>query len=341
MINDSTALFICPDFFDYKKYITQELSSKYKKVISLSDRPACSSIAKALIKYNAPVYSSAIAAKYSQHIINLIENELPNISDVIIIKGTCITPSFIEQLRSKKNDINIVCYSWDSISNIKTFISLAEKADKSFTFDLKDSVDYKLNYLPLFYVDHAVCVDISDASDSTITNNIFDYTFIGSYHGDRIRVLSKFLSKKPNSKSFIKIYFQSYLQYLFYLATDSSLRSCSKEWITFKPLSRVELEAKVECSEAIIDIHHSGQTGLTMRTWETLHAGHRLITTNPVVLLHTTTKLATVIDRDSGTEWESDQCEKYRYELLKLVPHSVSYESLPLSDWIMALLMKS
>jgi hypothetical protein len=342
MAENNTVLFICPEFFDYKKHITKELTSRYKKVISLPDRPVCSSIAKALIKYNAPLYASMVAKKYSQSIRRLIDSECKNISDVIIVKGTCITPSFVDYLRRKNKNINIVCYSWDSISNIKTFTSLAKVCDRSFTFDLKDSIDYKLTYLPLFYVAPDDDIDSTLESDSLSTPKI-NYTFVGSYHGDRIRVLSKFLLKKINVKAFVKIYFQSYLQYIFYFLLDSSLRSCPKNWITFKALSRDELENKVKCSESIIDIHHSGQTGLTMRTWETLHAGHHLITTNPVILLHTTSELVRVIDRDSGNEWTSEQCDEYRFNLQNLVPHdlSVSSQNLQLSDWVMALLTKS
>lgn len=340
MISNNTVLFICPDFFDYKKHITQELSSRYAKVISLPDRPVCSSISKALIKHSAPFYSSTVADKYTKNILRTVENDIQNISDVIIVKGTCITPLLIESLRIKKRDINVVCYSWDSISNIKTYISLAQKSDKAFTFDLKDSINYNLDYLPLFYVEADANTKNESIfiSESPKIRKFYDYIFIGSYHGDRVRVLSQFLSKKINVTNYVKIYFQSYLQYVFYLCLDSSLRSCPKNWITFKPLSRIELEAQLKFSESVIDIHHPGQTGLTMRTWETLHAGHKLITTNPVVLLHTTSKLATVIDRDSGTEWTSDQCEEYRSDMQKLVQHSVS---LPLSGWIKALLMKS
>lgn len=343
MAENNTVLFICPDFFDYKKHITKELNSRYKKVISLPDRPVCSSIAKALIKYNAPLYFSMVAKKYSQSIIRLIENECNNVSDVIIVKGTCITPSLVNYLRNKNKDINVVCYSWDSISNIKTFTSLAKVCDKSFTFDLKDSIDYNLTYLPLFYVAPVDNIDSTFESDFRTPPKIYDYTFIGSYHGDRIRVISKFLHKKSNVNSLVKIYFQSYLQYVFYFFLDSSLRSCPKNWITFKAVPRDELENKVKCSESIIDIHHSGQTGLTMRTWETLHAGHNLITTNPVILLHTRSELVKVIDRDSGNEWTPEQCEEYRIDLQKLVPHavSVSSESLQLSDWVLALLTKS
>ncbi|WP_147293948.1 CgeB family protein [Cedecea davisae] len=337
MVSNKTVLLICPDFFDYKTLISKELENYFQKVISFPDRPVCSSISKALFKYNAPVFSKHMSTKYDKGIYRAIVNELPEITDVIIIKGTCITPGFIELLRRKNKKIRVISYSWDSVSNIKTFINLAHKSDRSFTFDIKDSLNYKINYLPLFF---------SEISDEKVSLNgasseTFDYTFIGSYHGDRIRVLSRFLANKEAANTYIKIYFQSYLQYIFYYLRDSALRSCPKKWITFESVPRNEVEAVSRSSRHIIDIHHHKQTGLTMRTWETLQGKHKLITTNPTVLLHSSSDLVTVIDRDSGLEWSVTQCTEYKDKIKQENPHLFTDGCLSLSAWVDALLTKS
>lgn len=341
MTDTKAVLFICPDFFDYKKQITQELTKRYSKVISVSDRPACSSVSKALIKYHAPFYSSYISKKYSNDILQEISEDLLLITDVIIIKGTCILPSFIDMIRACKNDIRIVCYSWDSISNIKTFKALASKADSSFTFDLKDSFDYDINYLPLFYVEQEHTANQIKKSSIENLDGSFDYSFVGSYHGDRIRLLMRYLTLRPQSRNFIKIYFQSYLQYIFYFILDSAVRSSPKNWVTFRPILREELAEITDRSKNIIDIHHKGQTGLTMRTWETLNGGHRLVTTNPAILLHTTDEPLVVIDRDSGLEWTPAQCDEYRNDMQKLMPKFINSGILSLSLWVDVLLIKS
>ncbi|ROP62679.1 hypothetical protein EDF81_1184 [Enterobacter sp. BIGb0383] len=336
MVSNKTVLFICPDFFDYKKLIAEELEKHFDRVISFSDRPLCSSVSKALFKYNVPLYSTRMSERYGRTIFDAIVNDLPTLTDVVIVKGTCITPSFIDLLRQHNHNLKITSYSWDSISNIKTFPALASKSDRAFTFDLRDSFDFKLEYLPLFYSESRPA---PVAATSAIPE--YDYTFIGSYHGDRISVLSRFLERKKQATTCIKIYFQSRLQYLFYYLRDPALRACPKEWLTFEPVSRNNLEALTAASAHVIDIHHQKQTGLTMRTWETLQGNRHLITTNPAVLLHTTGENVTVLDRITGQEWSLSQCEAYKESINREDPHLKPMGCLSLSAWVNALLTKS
>lgn len=333
MNNNKTVLFICPEFFDYKTLITAELNKRFDRVISFPDRPICTSVSKALFKYNVPIYSSQMSMRYGRSIFDAISDDLPSITDVIIIKGTCITSSFIDLLRQSNDSLKITSYSWDSIDNIKTFPSLARKSDLVFTFDLKDSIDYHFDYLPLFY----------SARDSITQHSTpeYDYTFIGSYHGDRVLVLSRFLQHKTQVRTYIKIYFQSRLQYLFYYILDPALRACPKEWITFESIPRNTLETITAASRNIIDIHHQKQTGLTMRTWETLQKNLHLITTNPTVLLHSSSENVTVIERGTGLEWSNNQCKEYRENISRKAPSINSVGGLSLSDWLNTLLTKS
>ena len=50
--------------------------------------------------------------------------------------------------------------------------------------------------------------------------------------------------------------------------------------ISFNSLSHKEIIDIYKNSKAILDINHPGQKGLTMRTFESLGAGRKLITTN-------------------------------------------------------------
>ncbi|HEE0052320.1 TPA: hypothetical protein R6W46_002457 [Citrobacter freundii] len=335
MTKSNSVLFICPDFFDYKKLVEEELSKHFDKIYSFSDRPVCSSISKALFKYNFPIYASRLSEKYCRDIYDSIADDLSSISEVIVIKGTCITPSFLQKLRSNNHNINITTYTWDSISNIKTFITLSELSNRTYTFDLKDSQKYKIPYLPLFYN--------SNHHYKLLTGDkevIFDYCFIGSYHGDRVNVLSHFLAGKKFTRTYVKIYFQSRLQYVFHYILNPALRSCPKEWITFKPILRKQLEEITTVSHHTIDIHHQKQTGLTMRTWETLQSNSKLVTTNPTVLAHINSNNVTVIDRDTGLEWSTEQCENYIKNLISEDDRVKISGCLSLSEWVDVLLTK-
>lgn len=331
MANRGSVVLICPDFFDYQRLISTELSRRFDDVFSFPDRPQCSSMVKAIIKYNVFYLRSCFSKKYSKFLLRELSSKLVSISDVLIVKGTSITPGFIDAMRDVNRNVRVTCYTWDSISNVETFPLLAAKSDVSFTFDLDDSVCWQLRYLPLFYSKQA------SLEGRGASMQVFKYSFVGSYHGDRASVLSTFLSSEPAGTNYVKLYFQSRLQYLFYYLKDRALRKVPREWITFEPVSRAELETISQQSEYVIDIHHPAQTGLTMRTWETLSQGHHLVTTNPSILLHCSSDSVVVIDRKTGQRWTQEQCRAYTNNLKEHVPAHFNHEGISISTWIDAL----
>ncbi|MFM5750345.1 hypothetical protein ACET6F_06080 [Aeromonas veronii] len=330
MRSNACAVLICPDFFDYKNLLTTELEHRYTSVLSFSDRPKCTSLAKALIKFNIFGYAHFATKKYSAEIFESIADKLSEIAEVIIIKGTCVSPCLIEKIKKLNPKTRVICYSWDSISNIKTFPLLAVKADAAYTFDIADCKKYGYGYLPLFYSDKK--------SHSHTVAKKYKYSFIGSYHGDRVAVLQRIFSHEHDVSIYVKIFFQSKLQFAFYYLLDSALRTASKEWLTFKPLARATITDVAEHSEYVIDIHNANQTGLTMRTWETLGDGHQLVTTNAAVLCHADMREIVVIDRNTGKRWSDSQCARY---LDAMSNSALSVDALSISTWLDNLLARS
>ena len=330
MRSNAGAVLICPDFFDYKNLLTAELEHRYTSVLSFSDRPKCTSLAKALIKFNILGYAHFAAKKYSDEIFNSISDKLSGIAEVIIVKGTCVSPCLIEKIKKLNPKTRVICYSWDSISNIKTFPLLAVKADAAYTFDIADCKKYGYGYLPLFYSD-------KKSHTHTVAKK-YKYSFIGSYHGDRVSVLQRIFSHEHDVSVYVKIFFQSKLQFAFYYLLDPALRTAPKEWLTFKSLTRAAITDVAEHSEYVIDIHNANQTGLTMRTWETLGDGHQLVTTNAAVLCHADMREIVVIDRNTGKRWSDSQCARY---LDAMSNSALSVDALSISTWLDNLLARS
>ncbi|MGL6442366.1 hypothetical protein ACSZNM_07945 [Aeromonas hydrophila] len=136
--------------------------------------------------------------KYSDEIFNSISDKLSGIAEVIIVKGTCVSPCLIEKIKKLNPKTRVICYSWDSISNIKTFPLLAVKADAAYTFDIADCKKYGYGYLPLFYSDKK--------SHSHTVAKKYKYSFIGSYHGDRVSVLQRIFSHEHDVSVYVKIF---------------------------------------------------------------------------------------------------------------------------------------
>jgi hypothetical protein len=305
----NNCIFICPDFFNYKELIEKELSFRYEKVYSFSDRPECSSLHKALIKYNILHFQKIYARKHSKLILDYISDGINDISIVFIVKGTCIDRDFLTHLKIANPKINIVIYSWDSVKNAPNFLELSKFADSAFSFDPEDCLKYKFSYIPLFFYNNM-------EENRHIIDKKYDFSFVGSYHSDRVAVLNRFLLNHSNANSFIKIFFQSRLQYLFYFFYDRDLRCMPASWLTFNVLSNADIEDVYRESTYVIDIHHPSQSGLTMRTWEALSSTTALYTTNIFTLLHDMSGNVRFIERLSGLELNRntvlDRVEKYQ-----------------------------
>ena len=62
--------------------------------------------------------------------------------------------------------------------------------------------------------------------------------------------------------------------------TEKSFKDFDEDKISFNSLSHQEIINIYRDSKTILDINHPGQNGLTMRTFETLGSGRKLVTTN-------------------------------------------------------------
>tara|TARA_R110002033_G_scaffold96187_1_gene145087 strand:- start:4874 stop:5875 length:1002 start_codon:yes stop_codon:yes gene_type:complete len=332
MPENQDAVLICPAFFDYNDLIERQLKLRFSFVHSFPDMPKCSSIGKALIKYNIVNYNSFVSRKYSETLFNKLLVIIDKISTIVIVKGTCLDSRFIQNIKALKPNIRIVVYSWDSIVNSRGFLKLSELADKSMSFDYADCKKYQFEYLPLFYPDSNDCDDVI-----SIEHKMYNYSFIGSYHGDRLKLLYGLLKgNQSNIKpSFIRIYFQSRMQFCVYYFIDPYIRKCPKEWISFDIITRSVMNDIFAKSEFIIDIHHKAQSGLTMRTWETLSLNYKLLTTNSFVLLHQPIASIDILDRSNGNVWNDDAKKQFiaHYSI-----DNISTESLSLSHWLDELL---
>ncbi|HCL6761323.1 TPA: hypothetical protein N2Q99_005101 [Citrobacter freundii] len=64
------------------------------------------------------------------------------------------------------------------------------------------------------------------------------------------------------------------------------------------------------------------------------------MTTNPTVLAHINSNNVTVIDRDTGLEWSTEQCENYIKNLISEDDRVKISGCLSLSEWVDVLLTK-
>jgi hypothetical protein len=178
---------------------------------------------------------------------------------------------FLRELRDRFHRAQFISYHWHPIKT-KNISFLEEIFDKLYSFDRTDiEKSYRINYLPLFYTDEFNLRHVSRKKYD------YDIVFIGNALIDeRNEFLSKIavLCKSENLKYHYHLY-STYKAYIKAFFNRNKMPS-----VSFKKLARNEIANIFIKSRCVIDFNNPRQTGLTMRTFEALATGAKLITTN-------------------------------------------------------------
>jgi len=190
-----------------------------------------------------------------------------------LIRGGMIDVDFLEKIRNKLPNAYFVMYQWDSVIH-NDYKSKIKYFDYSLTFDQVDAQKLHIDYLPLFYLQE--CENIQNMRD----NMIFDISFFGTFHSDRLSVIKKVAleCKEKNLKFHYHLYAGKINIFLLLLRRKISFSDI--KYFKSYGASLSEIIQQYTISKAVLDIEMTNQIGLTLRTLETLGAGRKLLTTN-------------------------------------------------------------
>ena len=286
----SKVLLVAPEFHNYYKEIILSFNRKGYDVDFFPED--ISSLLYRIIKHLSAFYVSYQKEKYLRHLLASIDYDAYEI--VLVIRGGILTLESLEALRAKLPRAKFVMYQWDSNeqSDYKNKINYFDVVK---TFDLLDAEKFGIGYQSLFYS------RVNKDPSRLKKDKCFDLVFFGAFHSDRLDVIKKidricsqngltfrhhlFITKL----SFIKNLFLGFIKLsdLKYL----KLHKCDKSDI-FKCYS---------VARSTLDIELNIQTGITMRTFEALGFGIKVVTTNPYVAKDPiySDQNVCIIDRDS------------------------------------------
>mgnify|MGYP001012672482 CR=1 FL=1 len=267
-------LYIGTPIFNYHKKIILELESQGYSVDYYNDRPSDSSFIKGMIKVRES-WMRVVIQRYFNKI--LTETKDKNYDLVFIVNCKVFTPVMIEHLRDVHKSARFRLYMWDSLKLYPNSKKLIPIFDIAYSFDSEDCsrVD-KLNFLPLFYTK-----DYERIGQDSVMESEYDIVSICTAHPNRYKIIHQlFPELKQRGIKIFSYMFLNKLQYIYnkmFIQEFKNARNCEFE---FTPLSEDESLAIIRKANTIFDIQHNRQSGLTMRTIETLGAKRKLITTN-------------------------------------------------------------
>ncbi|MDP4223360.1 MAG: hypothetical protein Q8868_08610 [Bacteroidota bacterium] len=200
---------------------------------------------------------------------------LKNGYDYVLIRhGYQLEPAVVRQLRLANPDARFIGFHWDSLRPEYNYLPIIEYFDKVVSFDYKDCRDHSgINYLPLFYID-----DYGNIEDNKQASRKIDVLFIGAWR-DRERYDLVKITASICKRLGLRFYYYLYSPLIEQFYSIKNHGVIQKEAKTRK-LSHKEIIELFSVTRAVIDFQNTFQTGLTMRCFETLAAGLKLITTN-------------------------------------------------------------
>lgn len=272
------ALLIAPKFFGYENEIRMGLERLGYVVDFLPDRPFGSSVAKAVFRL-APELVLPLVTSHNLKAIEGFGRTQYNL--IFVVKGEGISSKIIRQLRAYNPNAKFVYYTWDNIKNMPSYaVDNLLLYDDAISFDALDSKAYGLRYWPLFFL---------DGFDETAKKNsvpTIDLSFVGTVHSDRYKIISSIRESFLSSGAVFYVYPYLQAKWLFYAkrVIDKSFREADVADFKYSGLPKEMVQQCFKSSRAILDIEHPNQTGMTMRTFETLGAGKKLVTTNASVV---------------------------------------------------------
>ena len=272
-VNGKRVLLLYARFFGYDKMVKEALERRGAIVDLYDARANINAIEKAIKKVTSVFYYRK-QAKFHDEIRK--ENDGKHYDFIYTnehIKG--------ETLRKYKEcfpDAKLVLYLDDSVENLKGVDDTFFLYDRVLTFDRMDAQKYGICFRPLFF---------GKSYQDRMKNQlepVHNLCFIGTIHSDRQSVISKVETDpavNTDGKDFFCYgYLQSWFMYLFYFMTKPEFRKKPFHYFQYRQLPSEQVAEHMASSIAILDIEHPKQSGLTMRTIETIGLGKKIITTN-------------------------------------------------------------
>lgn len=255
-------------FYNYEQSIKKELEKQGHNVTLISDSSKNNNL-------NVRLFSKRIVSflnrKSQQKVLKSIDLDSFNI--ILVIVGRFLSNYFFETIKKENMQAKFILYLWDDIARVKNFNLIKNYYDLIYTFDFNDSLNFGINFLPLFY------------PNEFKKNHEYEkkYHLYGSFsnHSDRINVIQKVVKQFvfDNMLFYVNLGLYGYFKRIIKSQHKKDNYINVIKYIP-TPISKKSNIKLMNESIAVLDIQFEGQNGLTIRTLESLACQNKLITTN-------------------------------------------------------------
>jgi hypothetical protein len=268
------ALLIGTPFFNYHRSIIASFRDHGYDVDYYNDRPGENPFIKGAIRLR-PNLVNGVVGGYLRNILDETRGRRYDL--ILVINGKVLTPAFVGELRGQHPESEAVLYLWDSIQLYPHVLTFSGLFDRRYTFDAEDAGGHnEFTLLPLFYTH-----DYRDVGARGRRQHDYDLVNVCTAHENRYSLMRTLIPSLRQAD--LRVYSYLYLhplQFAYCRVRSDSFAGSSPREFAFRPLPVTAYVDVLSRSRAVLDVNHESQSGLTMRTIETLGARRKLITTN-------------------------------------------------------------
>jgi hypothetical protein len=268
-----SVLFISPAFFGYEISICNAIEKNGYSVDFFDERTSNNSFLKAVFRVKKSLLGYVIN-KYYQKVLSQVKEK--KYTHFLLIKGEVVPIWFIKAFKELNPEAKLIYYTYDSFNNNnQNSLFILEHFDRCYSFDFED---VKRN--PIFKLKHLFFTD-EFLNPSGNSHKKYNVSFVGTLHSARYKIVKNLFDKIDNTF----VFFYSPAKWFFTLEKmlKKDHKSINSSEVSFNKISRTDVAGIFKSSKSVLDIQRTGQTGLTMRTFEVLASGATLITTNPYI----------------------------------------------------------
>lgn len=260
-----TILFLNKNFYEYDRQIESELKKNGYNVISQSITPVPKKYFRFLTSNKKNQLINKQVGDYQKYYVEKYKNE--KIDIVFMLAGQGMLEETVLSLKQYHPNAKFVWYIWDSVNNLINFQTLKKHFDCILCFDVVESEKYSIKYSPLFF-----------SVENTNTTTNYDICMIGQYRPYRAKLVKSVISTNVFKSPYIYLKVGRIEKLALLLKKDKIIKYCHTKSLPYDLVIK-----KMKESSAILDMPAPNQSGLTMRTIETLGLRKKIITTNKYI----------------------------------------------------------
>lgn len=259
-------LFVGLDYYGYTTKIIREFETLGASVDFVDIQPG--SLAMKIWRTVMP--ASYQRAAYQRNLRTVEATAATRYNRVVFLQAHQIAPETLARLRELQPQARFVLYNWDALTT-HDYLPQAPLFDEVYTFDPVDARAHGFHYLPLFCPREmqGLARDRAPARSVYTVGNI-----VNPRRYDAIKAFEAYCKQHDIAfEAFMKM---SPVVYLRFLRAGRVPRG-----VSLRSIKPEDFRAMIERSAATFDFaNHQAQSGHTMRTFENLCGGKKIITNN-------------------------------------------------------------